>query len=69
MNFWEQIWCVLSEEMSFVTFTRIWPHVNENEKKKSKKLKIKKKMKKKWCGDMVEREQPKEFGLHPCSRF
>ncbi len=35
MNFGEQIWCVLSEEMSFETFTPIWFHVNENEKKKN----------------------------------
>ncbi len=33
MNFREQIWCVLSEEMSFEAFTPIWSHVNENEKK------------------------------------
>ncbi len=32
MNFGEEIWCVLSEEMSFVTFTPIWSRVNENEK-------------------------------------
>ncbi len=31
MNCWEQIWCVLSEKMSFETFTLIWSHVNENE--------------------------------------
>ncbi len=34
MNFWEQIWCVLSDEMSFETFTPIWSHVSENLKKK-----------------------------------
>ncbi len=28
----EQIWCVLSEEMSFETFTSTWSHVSENEK-------------------------------------
>ncbi len=33
MNFAEQIWCVLSEEMSFETFTPIWSPVNKNEKK------------------------------------
>ncbi len=32
MNFREQIWCVVSEEMSFETFTPIWSYVNENEK-------------------------------------
>ncbi len=36
MNFGEQIWCVLSEEMSFETFTPIWSHVRENEKKLAK---------------------------------
>ena len=30
--------CVVSEEMSFETFTPIWSHVNENEKKKKKKI-------------------------------
>ncbi len=38
MNFREQIWCDVSEEMSFETVTPIWPHVNENEKKKKKKM-------------------------------
>ena len=33
MNLGKQIWCVLSEEMSFETFTSIWSHVSENEKK------------------------------------
>ena len=32
MNFREKIWCVVSEEMLFETFTPIWSHVNENEK-------------------------------------
>ncbi len=32
MNFREQIWCVLSEKMSFETLTPIWSHVSENEK-------------------------------------
>ncbi len=32
MNFGEQIWCALSEEMSFETFTTIWSHVSEKEK-------------------------------------
>ncbi len=32
MNFGEQIWCVLSEEMSFETFTPIWSHINEKKK-------------------------------------
>ncbi len=36
MIFREQIWCVLSEEMSFETFTPIWSHVSENEKKIAK---------------------------------
>ncbi len=36
MNFREQIWCVVSEEMSFETFNPIWSHVNENEKKLAK---------------------------------
>ncbi len=36
MNFREQIWCVVSEEMSFETFTPIWFHVNGNEKKLAK---------------------------------
>ncbi len=36
MNFREQIWCVVSEEMSFETFTPIWSHVNKNEKKLAK---------------------------------
>ncbi len=36
MNFGEQIWCVLSEEMSFKTFTPVWPHANENEEKNGK---------------------------------
>ncbi len=33
MNFGEQMWCVLSEEMSFETFTPILvlSHVNEND--------------------------------------
>ena len=30
-NFGEQIGCVLSEGMSFETFTSIWSHVSENE--------------------------------------
>ena len=33
MNFREQIWCVVSEEMSFETITPLWSHVNESEKK------------------------------------
>ena len=40
MNFAEQIWCVLSEEMSFETFTPIWSHVNEKETKMAKILKF-----------------------------
>ncbi len=40
MNLWEQIWCVLSEEMSFETFTPIWSHVNRNEKKNGKNSKF-----------------------------
>ena len=36
MNLGEQIWCVLSEEISFVTFAPIWSHVNETEKKETK---------------------------------
>ena len=38
MNFREQIWCVVSQEMSFETFTSIRSHVNENEKKKMAKM-------------------------------
>ncbi len=30
MNFSVQIWCVVSEAMSFETITPIWSHVNEN---------------------------------------
>ena len=37
MSFGEQIWCVLSEEMCFETFTPIWSHVNENKIKLAKK--------------------------------
>ncbi len=42
MNFGEQIWCGLSEEMSFEIFTPIWSYVDENEKKivKHQKFKI-----------------------------
>ncbi len=36
MNFGDQIWCDLSEEMSFETFAPIWSHVSENEKYLSK---------------------------------
>ena len=36
MNFREQIWCVVSEEMSFETFIPMWSNVNENEKKLAK---------------------------------
>ncbi len=36
MNFGEQIWYVLLEEMSFETFSPIWSRVNENEKKNCK---------------------------------
>ena len=36
MNLREQIWCVVSVEMSFETFIPIWSHVNENEKKNDK---------------------------------
>ncbi len=32
MDFGEQIWGVLSEQMSFEIFTPLWSHVNENEK-------------------------------------
>ena len=31
MNFGDQIWCVLSVEISFETFTLVWFHVNEKE--------------------------------------
>ncbi len=37
MNFREQIWCVVSQEMSFETFTSIRSHVTETEKKKNGK--------------------------------
>ncbi len=37
MNIGEQIWCVLSEEMSFETFTPIGSCVKENEKKNNRK--------------------------------
>ncbi len=40
MKFWEQICCVVSEEMSFETITSIWSHVNENEKKIGKNPKF-----------------------------
>ena len=40
MNFWEQIWCALSEEISFEAISPIWSHVNENEKKNRKKTKM-----------------------------
>ena len=41
MNFREQIWCVISEEMAFETFTPIWYHISENEKNWQKsKIKI-----------------------------
>ncbi len=33
MNFGEQIWCILSEDMSYGTFTPVWARVNENEEK------------------------------------
>ena len=36
INLEEQIWCVLSEEMSFKTFTPIWSYVNEKKWQKSK---------------------------------
>ncbi len=36
MDFREQIWCVVSDEMSFENFTPICSHVNENEEKLSK---------------------------------
>ena len=39
MNFGEQIWCVLSEEM-FETFTSIWSYVKENEKMAKSKFEI-----------------------------
>ena len=32
MNFEEQIWCILSQAMSFETFTPIESHINEDEK-------------------------------------
>ncbi len=32
MNFEEQIWCILPEEIYFKNFTPIWSHCNENEK-------------------------------------
>ncbi len=41
MNFGEQIWCALSEEMSFETFIPIWSNVNENEKHLAKIQKLK----------------------------
>ena len=34
MNFGEQIWCDLSEEMLFETFTPTWSHVSKRKKKK-----------------------------------
>ncbi len=37
MNFGEQIWCILSEEMSFEIFTPIWSYVNEKRKKENVK--------------------------------
>ncbi len=40
MNFGEQIWCILSEEMSFKTFTPIWSHVSEMKKKIGKNPKF-----------------------------
>ena len=33
MNFWEQIYCALSDKMSLEFFSLIWSHVNEKEKK------------------------------------
>ncbi len=40
MNFGEQIFCALSDKMSFEAFSPIWSHVNENEKEKWQKSKI-----------------------------
>ena len=34
MNFREQIWCAVSEEMLFETFTPLWSHVKKNNNKK-----------------------------------
>ena len=36
MNFGEQIWCTLSDKMSFELFSAIWSHINGNEKKLAK---------------------------------
>ncbi len=41
MNFWEQIYCALSEEMSFEVLSPIWSYVNENEKNLAKIQKLK----------------------------
>ncbi len=38
MNFGEQIWYILSDEMSFEAFTPIWSDVSEKEKKKMSKI-------------------------------
>ncbi len=45
-DFWEWIWCVLSEKMSFEILRPIWVYVNENEKnyKKIKFWKTKQQM-------------------------
>ena len=39
MNFGQQIRCILSEEMSFETFTPIWSHVNGKKMAKIQNLK------------------------------
>ncbi len=36
VSFWEQIWCILSEEMSFESVTSIWAHAKEKEYQMSK---------------------------------
>ncbi len=36
--YWEWIWCVLSEEMAFETFTPIWFHVNKKRKEQLAKI-------------------------------
>ena len=40
MNFGGAKWCVLSEKMSFETFTPIWSHVNKSEKHSEKNPKF-----------------------------
>ncbi len=40
MNFWDQICCACSEEMSFEVFSPIWSNVNENETNLAKNPKV-----------------------------